>query len=216
VVTFVLALSSIGAGNPSATRQPGTILSGSSTNRLSASLGGCFSQEIRVTLASEQVSFCAPNRQPFNVIEDNLSDAYVAYAGLNQVKGYGIVNIRATSSEHVPGTGRPMYTSGEVAAYRQAVWKIESSKTDRLVTSGPTGIFWNETIPSIQVDLTLSISSAKVKIRSVEWYAEHNNRLWSFVLTWDTEMQNASEWEQAARLFSVNKTRRRESGRHGN
>ena len=188
----------IGAGNPPASRL-------SLSGRLSASVAGCLTQAVRITLASEQISFCAPTSLPFNVVEDSSSDPYVSYAGLDQMDGFGIVNIRATVPGTTPGPGRPIYNSGEVIAYRQAVWKTESSKTDRIASSGPTGLFWNESVPSIKVDLILPTSSGDLKVRSIEWYVEHNNRLWSTIISWDTELQNASEWEAASRNISVQK-----------
>jgi CHAP domain len=185
-----LALGTSAAGQPPAGRFP-------------AAPGGCPTQEIRLSLAAQQVSFCAPTSRPVHVVEDNRSDPGVGYAGLDQGVGYGIVNIKASSPGSAPGIGRPVYTSGELAAYRQAVWSMETAKTDRRVSGGPTGIFWNETVPGMQLDLILPTSSGVLRVRSIEWYVEHANRLWSFILTWDTEMQNAGDWQAASRDFTV-------------
>jgi hypothetical protein len=167
--------------------------------------GECLTQAVHITLASEQISICAPTSLPFHVVEDSSSDASVHYAGLDQTDGYGIINIKAAAPGTAPGPGRPVYNSGEGFAYRQAVWNLEAAKTDRKVSNGPTGLFWNEAIPGIQVDLSLSTSAGNLKVRSIEWYLEHANRLWSFIITWDTEMQNAGEWEAASRNITVQK-----------
>jgi hypothetical protein len=215
-----MVFSTVGAGNPPAARtleaDAGTwawtirpIVTATSVTMpglLSASSGECLTQAVRITLTSEQISLCAPTNLPFNVVEDSVSDPYVSYAGLDQMDGFGIVNIKATAAGNAPGIGRPVYNSGDVVAYRQAVWQIESSKKDRIVSNGPTGLFWNETVPGIQVDLTLPTYSGEMKVRSIEWYVEHNNRLWSFIITWDIEMQNAAGWEAASTNFSAQKS----------
>ncbi len=188
LVTLGLVLSTIGAVNPSAPLP-----------------GACLTQSVRISLAGEQVSFCAPSSLPFTIVEDSTSDASVNYAGLAQLDGYGILNIKATAPGNAPGIGRPVYTSDDVVAYRQAVRNVETAKTDRIVSNGPSGVFWDETIPGIQVDLTLSTSGGDLKVRSIEWYLVHDNRLWSFIITWDTEMQNAGEWEAASRNILVQK-----------
>jgi uncharacterized delta-60 repeat protein len=74
------------------------------------------------------------------------------------------------------------------------------------LSNGPAGVFWNETVPGIQVDVSLPTSSGNLKVRSIEWYVEHNSRLWSFIITWDTETQNAAEWDEASKIFSAQKT----------
>ena len=182
----------VAAGKPPAGRSP-------------AVPDGCPTQEIRISLAGQQVSFCAPTSRPVHVVQDNLADPGVGYAGLDQTGGYGIVNIKATSPGSSPGSGRPAYTSGGAAAYRQAVWSMEAARTDRGVSGGPTGFFWNETVPGMQLDLILPTSSGNLQVRSIEWYVEHADRLWSFILTWDTQMQNAGEWQAASRNFTVQK-----------
>ena len=53
------------------------------------------------------------------------------------------------------------------------------------------------------MDLALSTSAGTIRLRSIEWYVQHNNRLWSVIIAWDTEMQNASAWETASRNFAV-------------
>ena len=128
-----------------------------------------------------------------------------SYAGLNQMEGYGIVNIKATSPGHAPGVGRPEYTAGQVAEYRRNVWNTESSKSDWVVSSGPEGHFWNEIVPGMQVDFNRPALSGNRPLRSIEWLIEHNSRMWSFIITWDTDMENADEWEQAAKIFSVDR-----------
>jgi hypothetical protein len=130
----------------------------------------------------------------------------VDYAGLDQADGYGVFIIKATAPGSAPGIGRPVYTSQAVAAYRQAVWDLETSKPDRSVSKGPSGVFWDETLPGIQVDLHLPTSKGNLKIRSLEWYVEHAGRLWSFMLTWDTGMKNAGEWETASTRMVVQNT----------
>jgi len=156
-------------------------------------------------LASEQIFFCNPISQPYNVIEDNISDPNVSYAQLNQVNGYGIVNIKSVIPGYTPGIGRPVYDLSGVDEYRRTVWAIESSKTDRVVSSGPTGVFWNETVPSIQIDTSLPTSLGIVNVRSIEWVVEHNSRLWSFIITWDTGIINSNEWNESSKNFSIQK-----------
>ena len=180
-------------------------MSGGAFKAVSAAPGVCLTQPVTITLASEQVSFCAPTSLPFNVVEGNNSDSSVNYAGLTQMDGYGILNIKATAPGNMPGPGRPVYTSDGVAVYREAVWDTETGKADRGVSKGPSGVFWNETFPGIQVDVSLSTSAGDLKVRSIEWYVEHNGRLWSFIFAWDNEMQNAPEWEAASGNFSVQK-----------
>lgn len=172
---------------------------------VSAPPGGCLTQTVRITLASEQVSFCAPTSLSFIVVEDSTSDDSVNYAGLSQLTGYGIVNIKATAFGNTPGTGRPVYAGDGAAAYRQAVWDLENPKTDRSVSDGPFGVFWNETVQGIQENFSLSRSTGNMKVRTVEWYVVHNKRLWSFIIAWDTEMQNAREWDAASRNVSLQK-----------
>jgi hypothetical protein len=173
------------------------------TNPVLESPDRCLTSMVRITIASEQISFCAPTSLPINIVEDSTSDPYVSYAGLDQINGYGIVNIKATTPGNTPGIGRPIYNLGGVVEYRQAVWDIESLKTDRIVSNGPTGVFWNETVPSVQIDTTLPISFGNLMIRSIEWYVEHHGRLWSFIMVWDTEAQNAQEWSEASKSFIV-------------
>jgi hypothetical protein len=171
--------------------------------RIPDSPGGCRTQEIRLSLAGQPLSFCAPTSQPVHVVEDNLADPGVSYAGLDQAGGYGIVNIRASAPGSAPGIGRPVYISGGAAAYRQAVWELETAKADRKVSSGPRGIFWDESVAGMQLDLILPTSSGALRLRSIEWTVEHAGRLWSFILTWDTQMQNAGEWQAASRKFAL-------------
>ena len=201
-MTLGLALSALGAARLPAAHLH---LIGGAMEAVSAAPVACLTQTVRITLASEQVGFCAPASLPFNTIEDSNADAEVNYAGLNQIEGYGIVNIKATAPGNAPGPGRPVYTSGSVAAYRQAVWNMEAAQNDRNVSKGPSGLFWSETVPSVQIDVSLSLSTGTLQVRSIEWYVEHDNRLWSFILTWDTAMQNASEWEAASKNMSVQK-----------
>ncbi len=213
IMTVGLALSTMGAGSPTAARhslserlEPGlTEAPFGRSDQLPTVPAGCLKQIVQITLASEQVGFCAPTDLPFSAVEDSTSDASVNYAGLSQMDGYGIVNIKATAIGNTPGTGRPVYAGDGAAAYRQAVWDLETPKTDRSVSDGPSGVFWNETVQGIQEDLSLSFSIGNVQVRSIEWYVVHNNRLWSFIITWDTMMQNASEWEAASRNVSVQK-----------
>jgi hypothetical protein len=204
-MAFGLALSTLGAGSRSTVRALEATPEASTTGSVLDSPDQCLTKVVRITLASEQISFCAPTSLPINIVEDSTSDPYVSYAGLDQINGYGIVNIKATTSRNSPGIGRPIYNLGGIVEYRRAVWDIESPKTDRVVSNGLTGVFWNETVPGIQVDVSLPSSSGNLKVRSIEWYVEHDSRLWSFMITWDTETQNASEWDEASKKFLVQK-----------
>ncbi len=198
-----LALSTLGASLPSAVRPASP--AGAVKAAPSAS-GACLTQVVTITLASEQVSFCSPTSLPVSVVEDGSPDAFVGYAGLAQRDGFGSVNIKATVGGKTPGVGRPVYTPGGVVAYRQTVRDMETARDGRVVSSGPTGLFWDETVPGMQVDLTLPTSAGDLKVRSIEWYVEHNHRLWSFIMTWDTGLPTASDWEAASRNISVQKT----------
>ena len=162
----------------------------------------CSTDAVRITLTSEQISFCSPTTLAYNVVEDNRASQAVVYAQLNQLDGYGIVNITATAPGASSGVGRPAYHSGGIDKYRQAIWNIESSKTDRTVSTGPTGIFWNEITPSIEIEMTLATFAGNLPIRSIEWEVEHNNRLWSFIITWDSKLPNVNQWVTASSSFS--------------
>jgi CHAP domain len=175
----------------------------STTGLISVSPNQCLTKVVRITLASEQINFCSPTSQLSNIIEDNISDPNMSYAQLNQVNGYGIVNIKSVTPGYTPGVGRPVYDLGGVNEYRQVVWTLESSKTDRVVSNGPTGVFWNEIIPSIQIDTSLPTSVGNIKVHSIEWYVEHNSRLWSFIITWDTEIKNSNEWNESSKNISI-------------
>ena len=71
----------------------------------SAAQGACATQIVRITLAGEQIEFCAPTNQPYTAVEDSAADPVVSYAGLNQTSGIGIINIKATTDGHAPGPG---------------------------------------------------------------------------------------------------------------
>jgi len=209
IVVLGLIFSAMGATSRSAVHaretETGITPDASTTGRVPDSTNQCLTKVVRITLASEQINFCTPISQPYNVIEDNISDPNVSYAQLNQVNGYGIVNIKSVTPGYTPGIGRPIYDLDGVDEYRQAVWDIESSKTDRVVSNGPTGVFWNETVPGIQIDVSLPMSLGNMKVRTIEWYVEHNSRLWSFIITWDTEIENSNEWNESSKNFSIQK-----------
>ncbi len=185
--------------------ETGTRPDTSTTGLIPDSPNQCLTNVVRITLASERINFCAPTSQLSNIIEDNISDPNVSYAQLNQVNGYGIVNIKSVVPGYTPGLGRPVYDLGGIDEYRQTVWTLESSKTDRVVSNGPTGVIWNEIIPSIQIDTSLPTSVGNIKVRSIEWYVEHDSRLWSFIITWDTEITNSNEWNESSKNFSIQK-----------
>ena len=163
----------------------------------------CLTHLVQFTLSSEQISFCAPTIQPYQVVEDRIADPEVVYAQLNQISGYGIVNIRSVNPGNLPGLGRPVYGLGGIVEYRQAIWNVELIKNDQLISSGPIGVFWNETVPSIQIDATLPTSIGNMKTRSVEWDVERAGQLWIFLMSWDTGMKNANAWQMASRAFAV-------------
>jgi hypothetical protein len=163
----------------------------------------CPTHTILVTLSAEQIHFCAPTDLPSNVVEDSSSDPDMAYAQFNQVEGFGVINIKAITPGYTTGIGRPVYNAGELDEYRRNVWELESSQGDRNVTTGPSGLFWYEAIPSIQIDAQLDTSEGVVNVRSIEWYVEHNNRLWSITVTWDTHLENNNEWIAAVNSFAI-------------
>jgi uncharacterized delta-60 repeat protein len=169
----------------------------------SAAQGACATQIVRITLAGEQIEFCAPTNQPYTAVEDSAADPVVSYAGLNQTSGIGIINIKATTDGHAPGPGRPVFYLGGISAYRQAVEELETAKADRTVSNGPTGIFWEQNVPGIQIEATIPAPAGSTKLRTIEWNVEHNGRLWSFNFAWDIQMPNAAGWKAAASVFSV-------------
>ncbi len=175
-----MVFSTLGASSPAAVRP-------SPAEVIPASTDTCATQTVRITLASEQIEFCAPTSLPINVVEDNISVPNVSYAGLDQLDGYGFIGIKATSPGYAPGIDMPVYNAGEVVKYRQDVWDSESAKTDRLVSNGPSAVFWDETVPGMQVDFTIPTSSGSLHFRSIEWYVEHADRLWSFIIRWDID-----------------------------
>jgi hypothetical protein len=209
IVVFGLTFSSIGAGSQlnvhAREAETGSEPLASMTGPIPDSFGQCLTKEVRITLTSEQINFCTLISQAYNVVEDNISDPNISYAQLNQIDGYGIVNIKSVTPGYTPGIGRPVYELGGIDDYRQAVWKIESSKTDRAVSNGPMGIFWSENVPSIQIDTSIPTQVGIIKVRSIEWYVEHNSHLWSFIITWDTEIINSNEWNDIANNFSIQK-----------
>jgi hypothetical protein len=175
-------------------------------NRASAAQSGdCLTKVIRITLALQQISFCAPTSQAFQVVEDNIAVPEVPYAQLNQTNGYGIVNIKAANPGYAPGLGKPIF-AGDGEAYRQAVRNQESTSTDLVVSDGPSAVFWDESVPGLQADTTSPVSSGTGIIRSIEWDVVHAGRLWSIIIAWDTGMQNANDWQAASLGFSIQQT----------
>ena len=210
ILIFVLLFSLFGTGDLPSARAQESITSGSQPASAGASTSvapvadeNCPTYLVFVTLNSEQISFCAPSTLSSNVVEDNLTDPGVAYAQFNQLEGYGSVNIKSIALQISPGAGRPVYDTSGAVGYREAVWNIESSKSDRVISSGPVGMFWNELVPSIQIDASIATSQGTMNILSTEWYVEHNSRLWSFTITWNTALSNAAEWVGASNRFAV-------------
>ena len=172
---------------------------------LQNSSSACSKYLVLITLNSEQISFCAPTRLASVIVEDSITSPSIAYAQFNQTEGYGIVDIKSVAAGNSPGIGRPIYQAGGIADYRQEVWNIESSKNGYMVSDGPSGNFWDEPTPSIQVDTILATSQGAMSVRSLEWYAEHNGRLWVVVMTWDMKLVNADEWINASQGFFIQK-----------
>jgi hypothetical protein len=170
---------------------------------LAAETGKCPTKMVRITLASEQISFCAPTGQPYQVVEDNIAVPEVRYAQLNQVSGYGIVNIKSVTPGYAPGIGTPVYTAGDVDTYRQAIRNMESINANLIVSNGPAAVFSNESVPGLEMDTSLAASSGNGKIRTLEWDVERASRLWSIVIAWDTGMVNSNEWEAASKTFTI-------------
>ncbi|MHB8628585.1 MAG: CHAP domain-containing protein [Aggregatilineales bacterium] len=163
----------------------------------------CATNAVLVTLAGEQISFCAPSAFKFNVVEDNASDQYSSYAALNQLSSYAYVNIKSTTSGHAPGIGRPIYQTGQIDNYRQEVLNSESAKTDRAIRLGPIGQFWRNSVSGVEMQTSLTTGTDKVQVASVEWNIEHGGRLWTFVIAWDAHLANAAEWYAAAQKFVI-------------
>jgi hypothetical protein len=83
---------------------------------------------------------------------------------------------------------------------------MESANTDRVVSDGPSAIFWGESVPSFQMDISMPTSSGKDIVRTIEWDLDHAGRFWSIIIGWDTGMQNANEWQAASVAFSIQQT----------
>jgi hypothetical protein len=170
---------------------------------VSAASTDCPTLPVRLTLASEQIEFCSPTSLPYTAVEDNTSVPNVSYGGLDQRGGYGLLSIKAASPGYGPGPARPAYNPGEVEAYRQANREVETSQSDHSVGDGPSANLWGESVPGMQVELILQTSQGDLPLISVEWLVEHNHRLWSITITWDTTEENSAEWEAAAENFSL-------------
>jgi hypothetical protein len=156
-----------------------------------------------VTLAGEQIRFCAPSAAKFSVAEDSASDQYSSYAALNQSSGYAYVNVKSTLPGYTPGIGRPIYQAGSIESYRQSILNSESAKPDRKVTAGPSGILWGETITGLALETALTTGTDNSQMTSVEWNVEHGGRLWTFVIAWDQRLANAGDWRAAAQGFVI-------------
>ena len=168
-----------------------------------AGTGQCLTQVVLVTLAAEQISFCAPTLRPFQVIEDNIAIPDVPYAQLNQASGYGILNIRTAASGSTPGPRLPVYKPGQVDPYRQAVRDLAAAQPDLVVSDGPAALLWNDSVPGLQLDATQPVSSMNGTVRSLEWDVEHSGRLWIISMAWDTGMPNADEWQAASLNLAI-------------
>jgi uncharacterized delta-60 repeat protein len=165
----------------------------------------CATQVVRLTLANEQIQFCAPTSLPFTAIEDNLTIPQVAYAGLNQLDGYATFNIRAALPGAQPGPGMPVYMAGQVDAYRQAAHDLAASSSGR-VTNADSADLWGEKVPGFQTDDTLPSPQKDRHFHTVEWEVEHNGRLWVFSLAWDTAIRNAGEWREATNHLVIERS----------
>ena len=163
----------------------------------------CATQPVRLSLASEQITFCSPTSLPFSAVEDSLSDPNVNYAGVSQLQGYAFANIRAVASDNASGPSMPFYTAGDLEGYRQAVRQSQAAQTNSRLSAAPTASLWGEEVAGLQADYDLSTSLGVLSLRTVEWDLEHDGRLWVFLLTWDTGLPNADEWENAAGHFIV-------------
>ena len=182
----------------------GLVLPAPFTHRtVQAAPGTCNTQTVRVSLADEQISFCAPTGQPFLVVQDGDSVPEIPYAQLNQENGYGILNVKAIAPGSTPGFGRPVYKPGQLGAYQKAVRNLQSSQKNQQTSSGPDAILWDETVQGLQVDGSRVVSSINGLVTSIEWDMEHAGRLWSISMAWDSAMPNADEWLLAAQHFSI-------------
>lgn len=160
---------------------------------------------VLVTLAGEQISFCAPTALQYNVVEDNASDQFSSYAALSQASGNAYLTVKSTLPDHVPSVGRPVYKTGDIANYRQSIMNSEAAKSDRRITAGPGGVFWGNTVTgmAMQVDLSAGIGTSSEPMTSVEWNVEHGGRLWTVVIAWDTQLANAVEWNASAQKLVI-------------
>jgi uncharacterized delta-60 repeat protein len=170
---------------------------------VSAASTDCPTPPVRLTLASEQIEFCSPTSLPYTAVEDSASVPNVSYGGLDQRTGYGLLSIKAASPGYGPGPGKPAYKPGDLEAYRQVIREAETSQPDRLVSDGPSANLWGESVPAMQVEFVLQTSLGDLPLISIEWLVEHNDRLWSIAIAWDTTVENAAEWEAAAADFSI-------------
>ncbi len=164
----------------------------------------CATNLIFVTLAGEQISFCAPSAARFAVVEDSASDQFSSYAALNQSSGYAYINVKSTLPGHSPGIGRPVYQTGQIDNYRQAVLQSEAAKPDRAITPGWIGQYWGNAVSGFEMQTSLTTGTDNLQVTSVEWNVEHAGRLWTFVIAWDTQLANYAEWYAAAQKFVIN------------
>ncbi len=166
----------------------------------------CTTQVVRITLASEQISFCSPTSLPFTTFEDNLTVPEVGYAGLDQVDGYGVVDIRSTAPGNHPGPHMPVYNAGKLDEYLQAIRDLKSLQPDHRLSNAPAASLWGQKTVGLQADYQLSTSQGNLSLRTLEWNVEHNGRLWTFIITWDIHLKNASDWEEALKNFAIQNT----------
>ncbi len=166
----------------------------------------CSGELVFINIGGEQVSLCAPFTSPLQLIVDDAGDPQVAVAQLYQSDGPGLFNLRAVSPGASPGPGRPVYDGLHASVYDQAVWTLVSSIPEYHVLRGPTGTFWGQVVRGIQIDTLLPLSDSDQMLRSVEWYVEHAGRLWVFIITWETGLDNAAEWQQFSETLSIQPT----------
>jgi len=158
----------------------------------------CNPNQVVATRFSFHITFCKPTAEPMTFTEDPEN----SQAALNQLNGLAYINIKATRPGAKPGIGSLVYQAGSIAQYRQDTQRVESFKFDQVVNEGPTGTFWGQSIVGLALT-TPPIDANSPVISSVEWDVEYSGQLWTFVMAWDVNLPNATEWETASQHFVV-------------
>ena len=105
---------------------------------VSTAASDCATQTVRITLASEQVSFCSPTSLPFS---DGGRRSLRSKCKLCRLESSERIRLRQhplRSHPEMPvGPYMPVYTAGKLDDYRQIVRKRQSAQTNSRLSAGP-------------------------------------------------------------------------------